>query len=118
MIQSVRAAAAAVCLATALAGCNDTTTVSQGCRLAPVILEGMPSAVPVGTEADLTINYPCGTPNPLFAHWTVADTSVATIGATSDTTAVLLGEKVGKTSFTLEVPQYQMSGEITVVAAQ
>jgi Pilus formation protein N terminal region len=103
----------------ALAGCKQATAVGAGggCRLAPVVLQGLMDSIPVGAQAHLTIGYPCGTPSSLFADWAVADTSIATIEATSDTTAVLLGRSVGQTSFTLDVPRSQISGGIRVVAA-
>lgn len=98
----------------ALAGCKEATAVNQGCRLVPVVLAGV-STVPVGGQAQFTISYPCGRPSPLFADWQVADTTVATIKATSDTTAVLLGKRVGETAFTLDVPRSRISGELAVV---
>ncbi len=110
-------ALAFACALAALAGCKEATAVNGPCRLAPVLVDGLTATVAVGVQAKVTIRYPCGSPTPLFADWLVADTTVATIEATSDTTAVVQGRRVGKTSFSLDVPRYHMSGELTVVAA-
>ncbi len=117
MVRSARKVAV-VCAMVVLGGCKEATGVHQGCRLAPFILAGLPATLPVGAQTELTITYPCGKPNPLFADWQVADTTIATIKGTSDTSAVLFGKRVGQTSFTLDVPGYRASGQLTVVPAQ